>query len=136
MPSGRSGSDGVIGVVLTVVLLAAVVALLFWLRRRSSAERVRTAIRESAHPTPATPLVRSSAPPPSEEQWICPTCRVGFPASRLRCPTDGTPLEPYEQFSRKARDRSAKMRRCPTCGKRFSAPAQFCGEDGASLVDE
>jgi hypothetical protein len=69
--------------------------------------------------------------------WICPTCRVGYPAQQHTCPKDGTALIPYAEFTkRQKRDDIEHSKRCPTCGKTYPASASFCGDDGRSLVEK
>ncbi|HKP57058.1 MAG TPA: hypothetical protein VJV78_10070, partial [Polyangiales bacterium] len=83
---------------------------------------------------PKRPL--SSGPPPSGEAWICPKCRVGYPAQQQTCPKDGTPLMPYSEFAQKRkRSEEERTKRCPRCGTKFPAHAAFCAEDGTPLVD-
>jgi hypothetical protein len=78
----------------------------------------------------------SSGPPPSGEAWICPKCRVGYPAQQQTCPKDGTPLMPYAEFAQKRRrSEEERTKRCPRCGQKFPAHAAFCAEDGTPLVD-
>jgi hypothetical protein len=70
------------------------------------------------------------------EPWICPTCRVGYPAQQTTCPKDGTPLIPYAEFTeRKKRAELEHAKRCPKCGKTYPQSAAFCGDDGSSLVE-
>jgi hypothetical protein len=77
----------------------------------------------------------SSGPPPSEP-WICPKCRVGYPAQQQTCPKDGTALMPYVEFARsRKRTEEEKKKRCPKCGSVFPSHASFCAEDGTPLVD-
>lgn len=82
---------------------------------------------------PARPM--SSGPPPSEA-WICPMCRVGYPAYQQTCPKDGTALMPYADFTRsRKRTEEERKKRCPKCGSVFPSHASFCAEDGTQLVD-
>lgn len=84
-------------------------------------------------PEPQRPM--SSGPPPSEP-WICPKCRVGYPAQQQTCPKDGTALMPYVEFARnRKRSEEEKKKRCPKCGSVFPSHASFCAEDGTPLVD-
>jgi hypothetical protein len=84
-------------------------------------------------PEPQRPM--SSGPPPSEP-WICPKCRVGYPAHQQTCPKDGTALMPYVEFARnRKRTEEEKKKRCPKCGSVFPSHASFCAEDGTPLVD-
>jgi hypothetical protein len=72
----------------------------------------------------------------SAEPWICPTCRVGYPAQQTTCPKDGTALIPYAEFTqRRKRAELEHEKRCPKCGKTYPQSASFCGEDGSSLVE-
>ncbi|HKU38715.1 MAG TPA: hypothetical protein VJR89_11225, partial [Polyangiales bacterium] len=83
---------------------------------------------------PSRPI--SSGPPPSGEAWICPKCRVGYPAQQGKCPKDGTKLMPYAEFARSRRkSEEERTKRCPRCGQVFPAHAAFCAEDGTPLVD-
>ena len=92
-------------------------------------------------PDAAPPL--AAGLPPSQrpdagaaESWICPTCRVGYPAQQTTCPKDGTPLIPYVEFTqRRKRAELEHEKRCPKCGKTYPQSASFCGEDGSSLVE-
>ena len=71
----------------------------------------------------------------SMQQWICPTCRVGYPAQQTTCPKDGSTLVSYATFTeRSKRVEQEHAKRCPTCGKTYPASASFCGEDGVGLV--
>jgi hypothetical protein len=77
----------------------------------------------------------SSGPPPSEP-WICPKCRVGYPAHQQTCPKDGTQLMPYAEFARnRKRSEDEKKKLCPKCGSVFPSNAAFCAEDGTKLID-
>ncbi|MEY4582811.1 MAG: hypothetical protein RL701_7514 [Pseudomonadota bacterium] len=70
-----------------------------------------------------------------DEPWICPTCRIGYPAHQATCPKDGTLLVPYAQFSEQHKRVELKpVKRCPKCGKTYPAGDSFCGDDGANLV--
>ena len=72
----------------------------------------------------------------SGEPWICPTCRVGYPAQQTTCPKDGTALIPYAEFTqRRKRAEQEHEKRCPKCGKTYPQSASFCGEDGSGLVE-
>jgi RNA polymerase subunit RPABC4/transcription elongation factor Spt4 len=78
---------------------------------------------------------KSEADDTSMQQWICPTCRVGYPAQQTTCPKDGSALVSYATFTeRSKRVEQEHAKRCPTCGKTYPASASFCGEDGVSLV--
>jgi len=117
----------------------------FWMIRREPAqerhERAKSAQKAKAsHGSTAS---AESAPKPSSrgqgEAWICPTCRIGYPAEQTTCPKDGSRLVPYAEFAQRVkRDQQTLSggKRCPTCGKSYPATAAFCGEDGASLVDQ
>jgi hypothetical protein len=73
---------------------------------------------------------------PFAETWICPSCRVGYPALQHTCPKDGTTLITYAEFiQRGRRDDAEHAKRCPNCGQTYPASASFCGSDGAGLVD-
>jgi hypothetical protein len=118
------------------VLAVGLTAAGFWMIRREPSQD---------HPARAKPAQtakssQSSAPTPSSqrpgEAWICPACRIGYPAEQTTCPKDGTRLVPYAEFAQRVkREQQTKGKRCPTCGKDYPANAAFCGEDGASLVD-
>jgi hypothetical protein len=72
----------------------------------------------------------------ASEPWICPVCRVGYPAHQGTCPKDGTALMPYSQFAQRGRGHDQdRAKHCPICGKTFATSASFCSNDGASLVD-
>jgi hypothetical protein len=89
-------------------------------------------------PAAAAPVAPSPASerPVAREPWICPLCRVGYPAERGTCPRDGATLMPYAEFNQRTRsDADTKQKRCPKCGDMFPATSAFCGKDGASLVD-
>jgi hypothetical protein len=91
-------------------------------------------------PHPATmvkaPQPPVSSAPASNEPWICPKCRVGYPAHQQTCPKDGTALMPYTEFARlRKRTEEEKKKRCPKCGSVFPSHASFCAEDGTQLVD-
>jgi hypothetical protein len=91
-------------------------------------------------PQPATivkaPQLPVSSAPPSNEPWICPKCRVGYPAHQQTCPKDGTALMPYTEFARlRKRTEEEKKKRCPKCGSVFPSHASFCAEDGTPLID-
>lgn len=75
-----------------------------------------------------------TAPAAGSEQWICPSCRRGWPAAQRTCPTDGATLMPYAEFV-KARDPAQQRadKRCPKCGKLYPPGAGFCSEDGTRL---
>jgi hypothetical protein len=82
--------------------------------------------------------VSESAAPSSsaEKPWICPTCRVGYPAQQGTCPKDGTKLMPYSEFAQQSKRHDEEhAKRCPSCGRTFPASAGFCGSDGTGLVD-
>jgi hypothetical protein len=69
------------------------------------------------------------------QQWICPSCRRGWPATQGKCPNDGTALLPYAEFV-KQRDQAQHQRlerSCPKCGKQYPAGVGFCSEDGTRL---
>lgn len=99
---------------------------------------LRSYDREPTHePELAAALPASQRPEAgSAEPWICPTCRVGYPAQQTTCPKDGTPLIPYAEFTqRRKRAELEHEKRCPKCGKTYPESASFCGEDGSSLVE-
>lgn len=84
----------------------------------------------------ATYSVPAAAAPLSSEPWICPTCRLGYPADRKICPKDGTALMPYADFNKRSRaTEEGRQRRCPKCSAMYPANASFCSEDGSTLVD-
>ncbi|HEX2677588.1 MAG TPA: hypothetical protein VHM19_13135, partial [Polyangiales bacterium] len=88
------------------------------------------------NPQPAPQPVSTRPPVQAGEPWICPLCRVGYPAEQKTCPRDGSALMPYSDFNRRIREgEQAKQKRCPKCGDMFPATSAFCGKDGASLVD-
>jgi hypothetical protein len=85
---------------------------------------------------PEPPTVSPSSGAPAAEPWICPKCRVGYPAHQQTCPKDGTTLMPYAEFARnRKRSEEEKKKRCPKCGSMFPSHAAFCAEDGTPLVD-
>lgn len=109
----------------------------FWMSRREVAP-AHAAADGRGPPTrldrPAGPAGSSSKPP---ETWICPTCRIGYPAEQASCPNDGSKLIPYAEFTaRQRREQQTHGKRCPKCGKTYPASAGFCGEDGSHLVDQ
>ena len=95
----------------------------------AGAQGVETSPPASPATGPAAGLTDDSEP------WICPTCRVGYPAHQGTCPKDGTALMPYAQFAQRRSPDQDRSKRCPICGKTFSAGSSFCSNDGASLVD-
>ncbi|HET8934954.1 MAG TPA: hypothetical protein VFN67_16010 [Polyangiales bacterium] len=134
------------------VLAVGLTAAGFWMIRRDPGRARSDDLDEDdeeeaqAPPAKATPaqsakVNQAAAPAPSSqrpgETWICPTCRIGYPAERSTCPKDGTRLQPYSEFAQRIkREQQAKGKRCPTCGKNYPATAGFCGDDGASLVEQ
>ena len=130
--TGRSVLLWVLG-----VLAVGLTAAGFWLiRREPSQDRgLRTKRTQAAKSGQSGPPEPSSQRP--AEAWICPACRVGYPAERTTCPKDGAQLVPYAEFAQSVkREQQAQGKRCPTCGKDYPVNAAFCGEDGASLVDQ
>jgi hypothetical protein len=130
--TGRSVLLWVLG-----VLAVGLTAAGFWMIRREPAQE-RPA---KAKPAQAAKSSQAGSPTPSSqrpgESWICPTCRIGYPAEQTTCPKDGSRLVPYAEFAQRVkREQQTKGKRCPTCGKDYPATAAFCGEDGASLVDQ
>jgi len=114
----------------------------FWMIRREPAQE-RPAKAKPAQATKASHGSAPSVPAPSSqrpgEAWICPTCRIGYPAEQTTCPKDGTRLVPYAEFAQRVKREQQTLtggKRCPTCGKSYPASAAFCGEDGASLVEQ
>lgn len=92
---------------------------------------------ESAETQPVP--VREAGPmgtpqPSAEEHWICPQCRVGYPAHQRTCPKDGAALMPYSQFAHARKPLDEHAKRCPRCGSTFPEDASFCSEDGTRLV--
>ncbi|HEX7480342.1 MAG TPA: hypothetical protein VF331_21255 [Polyangiales bacterium] len=103
-----------------------------------TADAPRQASGSGAPPTllAASPVAASTPSPASAEPWICPLCRLGYPAERKVCPKDGTPLMPYAEFNQRSRaTEGGRQRRCPKCGNTFAANTTFCGDDGTTLVD-
>jgi hypothetical protein len=140
----KSGGSNALLVALAAISALGMAAVLFAirLRRRSRSSGLEQGAFEDEAEAPATaaaPAAPGSAPPPvsaaTNEQWICPVCRRGYPREKGVCPADGTALVPYEQFSRqhKARQDSSKKMRCPKCGEIFPANVAFCGKDGTLL---
>ena len=88
---------------------------------------------------PQAAVVAASSQRPeagAADTWICPTCRVGYPAQQTTCPKDGTRLIPYAEFTeRRKRAELEHAKRCPKCGKTYPQSASFCGEDGSSLIE-
>jgi hypothetical protein len=151
-PSG-TGRLLIVGLGSAAVLLAAVG---WWFSRRARpaaisgnrGSRARSSVITEASAEsgqtveasePALGAGGSGAPAPSEEAsepWICPTCRVGYPAHQGTCPKDGTALMPYAQFAQRGRHHDQeRAKHCPICGKTYATGASFCSNDGASLVD-
>jgi hypothetical protein len=89
-------------------------------------------------PPPIPPAALRVPAPTSknpDEPWICPTCRIGYPAHQATCPKDGSLLVPYAQFTEQhKRVELAHSKRCPKCGKTYPAGDSFCGDDGSNLV--
>jgi len=95
------------------------------------AETQPVLLPDSQRPAPAQPAPSQ----PASEAWICPTCRVGYPAQQATCPNDGSALMPYAEFAKKRRETAEEgVMRCPRCGSEFPADASFCSEDGTRLV--
>jgi uncharacterized protein YneF (UPF0154 family) len=90
-----------------------------------------------AQPAEVATVSESAAPGSSAEKpWICPNCRVGYPAQQVTCPKDGTRLMPYAEFAQQSKRHDEEhAKRCPSCGRTFPASAGFCGSDGTGLVD-
>jgi len=93
----------------------------------------------SGRPDTAVPMSAPVSPPQSQRAqagtWICPTCRVGYPAQQGVCPKDGTPLVSYADFTQRQKRASLEhTKRCPKCGQTFPSNASFCAEDGTSLI--
>jgi hypothetical protein len=102
-----------------------------------------------AHPSPAASAVTSGSaasqagatrePTPilvaPGEQLICPTCRRGHPPGTSRCAHDGTPLVPYGEFIKQARQAEAtQAAACGTCGAKLTPGSAFCGECGRRIL--
>ena len=90
-------------------------------------------------PPPAAPAPAPSGPTGAAaatgETLICPRCRRGFPATTTMCPTDQVPLLPYATFvAEQKQAEESQQRVCPKCGTRYEGTVQFCGKDGATLV--
>jgi hypothetical protein len=105
-------------------------------RRKAAAVSGEADTTEADAETPDEPSDEATAAKESPlAPWICPTCRVGYPAQQHTCPKDGTALIPYAEFTkRQKRDDIEHSKCCPKCGKTYPASASFCGEDGTSLV--
>ena len=90
----------------------------------------------------------SKPPRPSR---VCPKCGVSWGDDLTFCPQDGTLLPgaqvpatpPVVAPPRAAPPKPAQpppkaepveLRVCPRCGRRYEAPTEFCGEDGATLT--
>jgi hypothetical protein len=119
------------------VLAVGLTAAGFWMIRRepTQARPARAKRTQKAKSSQLAAPVPSSQRP--GEAWICPTCRIGYPAEQTTCPKDGAKLVPYAEFAQRVkRDQQSKGKRCPTCGKSYPANAAFCGDDGATLVDQ
>lgn len=90
-----------------------------------------------AAPTPSN-TAPSTAAPAAAEQWICPTCRRGYPAGGgtcTHCPEGQNTLMPYSEFSARGKQ-EAQPRRCADCGARWDTPVNFCGDcGGRNLLD-
>lgn len=130
--TGRSVLLWVLG-----VLAVGLTAAGFWMIRRepSQGRPAKAKAAQAAKPRQAPAPAPSSQRP--GEAWICPTCRIGYPAEQTTCPKDGSRLVPYAEFAQRVkREQQTKGKRCPSCGKDYPATAAFCGEDGASLVDQ
>jgi hypothetical protein len=129
---GGSGHRGLM-IALGLCAVALTVAGFVISRRKSAAiSGEADASEPGVDETSADDEVSSESP---LAPWICPTCRVGYPAQQHTCPKDGTALIPYSEFTkRQKREDIEHSKRCPTCGKTYPASASFCGEDGTGLV--
>ncbi len=129
------------------VLLLLGLGVVALVRRKAQPPPERTAATAAPAPRAAVPSDRprvgvgvgagmSDRPAASHEAWICPLCRIGYPAEQKTCPRDGSALMPYAEFSKRTRETGQdKRKRCPKCGDLLPATSAFCGKDGASLVD-
>jgi hypothetical protein len=84
---------------------------------------------------PVSDLLPSSppeAPDPAAGALICPKCRRGYAPGARECTTDGTPLVPYADYVRRAKQQKAVV--CGNCGAKLAAGAAFCGECGKKLM--
>lgn len=115
---------------------AFVIVLVGWLAvLRSRKRRAEAEPHDPTEPPPAASLMPpGSLAPTSADQWICPTCRVGYPQGG-RCPKDDAELVPWRRFAESRRPSALDAgKRCPKCGKKYDAAAGFCHDDGSALV--
>ncbi len=101
---------------------------------------------------PAAPATLAAPAAPAPEPRRCPTCNKLYLDDLAFCPDDGArlvlgnvspslaPVAPSSMVSADVAPtpmaspahETARLR-CPRCGRRYEAPTQFCGEDGATL---
>lgn len=126
-PRGSQGTQSghfrlfgtLIGSVAVLLLLA------LWLRVRLK-PKVRAIPHAETAGSPEQAPTREPAAP--DETWICPSCRIGYPAALRTCPKcvkGETKLIPYAEFNRRAKP-SARAKRCRSCGEEVGATANFC----------
>lgn len=96
---------------------------------RGSAPEALSEPRVSSELASPRPAVMPGALAPAE-QWICPTCRRGYPPGAVRCSSDGSEPMPYSEFVRQAKELEAKPAICPSCGAHVAGGAAFCGSCG------
>jgi hypothetical protein len=69
------------------------------------------------------------------EGGVCPVCGQGFDPGVTSCPThDEELVPPMALGARQANPRPPTRRICPICGTIYGTEHQFCGNDGAALV--
>lgn len=116
---------------------AFVVVLVAWvLLVRSRWRREAASSREGPERTGASAgtAIRAGAGS-AADNWICPTCRVGYPRDTESCPKDGSALVPWREFAESRRPAPLPAgKRCLVCGRRYDATAAFCTDDGSALV--
>ena len=89
--------------------------------------------------SPAAQPAKAATPAPVEkapagEQMICPSCRRGYPPGAERCEGDGSPLVPYSEFVRRAKEAETTSTACPGCGAKVAGGSVFCGTCGRKLT--
>jgi hypothetical protein len=132
--NSRSGWTTLLG-----VLALGLIAAGYWMSRQKPAAKKRDVQSDDAPVKSAKSPERAASPKQATPAgpYICPTCRIGYPAEKQTCPKDGTALIPYADFTAKQKlDQSSHGKRCPKCGKNYPANAGFCGDDGSHLVDQ
>jgi hypothetical protein len=125
--------------------VAVLLGVLIWLKRRhqnTDRQSTELTVRLSGVLTDTDDDKQESSPDHAQlttsQQWICPTCRHGYPSGTHICPKDSTRLVPYDKFieERKAQQGEGKLKKCPKCGEIYPPSVAFCAKDGAALVEK